>query len=189
MVAVGNPPVTTKTGDSGFTDLLDEKEVPKYSLRVEVNGTLDEAQAFLGLVRARSQDARIRDAVFQLQSQLYLLMADIAGSRTLRISDASVAEVECLSEEIKNESRIPRGFITPGATEVGALLDITRTILRRAERRAALLLHTDQIPPASFRYLNRAGDYLFVLARWQESFEGEQPDRPFNRNMPGEGVQ
>ena len=186
---MSNPPITTRTGDAGYTDLLDERGLPKYDLRVEVNGCVDEANAFLGLVRARSQNVCIRESVFELQSNLYLLMADVAGSGHKRISTATVDWVERLSESIKDETKIPRGFVTPGATEVGALLDIARTVLRRAERRAALLHHTGQIDDDALRFLNRASDYLFVLARWEEGYEGELPDRPFGKVLSTGGVQ
>lgn len=189
MGKLTNPPVITRTGDSGFTDLLDAGGLPKYDLRVEVNGSLDEANAFLGLVRAKSQNSCIRESVFQLQSNLYLLMSDIAGSNRKQISKETVAWVEKLSEEIKDTTKIPRGFVTPGATEVGALLDIARTVLRRAERRAALLFHTGQIDTDDLKFLNRTSDYLFVLARWEESYEGESPDRPFGKVLSQGGVQ
>jgi cob(I)alamin adenosyltransferase len=182
-----NPPVTTRTGDSGYTDLIGEHDLPKYEARVEANGTLDEANSVLGMARASTRHARLKQIIYDVQSTLYAVMAEIAMSGTpdrveLLVSDAQVAQVEQLMEELKGQIELPRGFITPGATAVGAMLDVSRGVVRRAERQLAQLTHRHLLTnEALLRYVNRASDFLFVLARYEEFLEGRIPDRPRRR--------
>ncbi|MCL4541179.1 MAG: cob(I)yrinic acid a,c-diamide adenosyltransferase [Chloroflexi bacterium] len=182
-----NPRVTTRTGDTGYTDLLGEKDVPKYDDRVEVLGTLDEANSALGVARAMTRHQRLKQIVYDLQSNLYLVMAEIATVDRLlpnqpTVSDEQIGSVEELMEEIKNQIELPHGFITPGATPVGAMLDVARGVVRRAERLTAYLTHHGAIPnPRVLVFLNRASDFLFVLARYEEFLEGRIPDRPRRR--------
>src|SRR5579862_9008900 len=75
-----NPPVTTRTGDTGYTDLIGERDLPKYEARVEANGTLDEANSVLGMARASTRHARLKQIIYDLQSTLYAVMAEIAMS-------------------------------------------------------------------------------------------------------------
>ncbi len=182
-----NPPVTTRTGDTGYTDLIGEHELPKYEARIEANGTLDEANSVLGLARASTRHQRLKQIIYDLQSTLYGVMAEIAMSghpdraETL-VSDIQVGQVEQLMEELKGQIELPREFITPGATQVGAMLDVSRGVVRRAERQLALLTHRRVLTNgALLRYVNRASDFLFVLARYEEFLEGRLPDRPRRR--------
>ena len=182
-----NPPVTTRTGDTGYTDLIGEHELPKYEARIEANGTLDEANSVLGLARASTRHQRLKQIIYDLQSTLYGVMAEIAMSgrpdhaETL-VSDLQVGQVEQLMEELKGQIELPREFITPGATQVGAMLDVSRGVVRRAERQLALLTHRRVLTNgALLRYVNRASDFLFVLARYEEFLEGRLPDRPRRR--------
>lgn len=181
-----NPPVTTRTGDTGYTDLIGEHDLPKYEARVAANGTLDEANSVLGLARASTRHQRLRQILYDLQSTLYTVMAEIAMSgdreREPLITEEQVGQVEQLMEELKGQIELPRGFITPGATPVGAMLDVGRGVVRRAERQLAYLTHDGSIVnPAVLRYVNRASDFLFVLARYEEFLEGRLPDRPRRR--------
>ena len=182
-----NPPVTTRTGDTGFTDLIGERDLPKYEARVEANGTLDEANSVLGLARASTRHSRLRQIIYDLQSTLYAVMAEIAMSGDTErleqlVGDAQVAQVEELMEELKGQIELPRGFITPGATPVGAMLDVGRGVVRRAERQLAFLTHRGALTnEALLRFVNRASDFLFVLARYEEFLEGRIPDRPRRR--------
>ncbi len=182
-----NPPVTTRTGDTGYTDLIGEHDLPKYEARVEANGTLDEANSVLGLARASTRHQRLKQIIYDVQSTLYGVMAEIAMSgETERaeqlVSDEQVAQIELLMEELKGQIELPRGFITPGATPVGAMLDVSRGVVRRAERQLALLTHRRVLTnEALLRYVNRASDFLFVLARYEEFLEGRLPDRPRRR--------
>lgn len=168
--------VTTGTGDTGYTGLLGEQRVPKYDARPETFGTVDEATSALGLARAMTRDARIKEVIYPIQQELYLLMGELATppenyeKMGLRITSEHVRRLEQTEEALKQEVEIPNKFIIPGDTPDGAALDLARTIIRRAERMAVKLLHEGVIENGEVvRYLNRLSDLIFILARYRES--------------------
>jgi cob(I)alamin adenosyltransferase len=167
--------VTTGTGDSGYTGLLGEQRVPKYDPRPDTFGTVDEATSALGLARASTQDQKVKDIIYQIQQELYLLMGELATppenyeKMGLRMTREHVQRLEQVEEALKSEVEIPNKFIIPGDTLDGAALDVARTIIRRAERMAVKLLHDGVIQNGEVvRYLNRLSDLIFVLARYVE---------------------
>jgi cob(I)alamin adenosyltransferase len=171
--------VTTGRGDDGYTGLLGAGRVPKYDRRVEACGTLDEATSALGLARAQTPSRRVAEVVRRLQRELYLLMAELATTPDAyeklgrRIGAEHVAGLEALAAELKREVEIPPAFVVPGATVSSASIDLGRTIVRRAERVVARLLHEGELPnPELLRYLNRCSDLLHVLARYDEVSQG-----------------
>lgn len=172
--------VTTRTGDAGYTGLIGKERVPKWDPRPETFGTVDEATSALGLARALSAQPRVKEMVLRLQRELYVLMAELATSPEalgklpgMVITPEHVAGLEALAEELKGEVEIGNAFIIPGETAAGAALDLARTIIRRAERRTAQLLHDGVVAnPELLRYLNRLSDLVFVLARYEEADEG-----------------
>ena len=167
--------VTTGTGDTGYTGLLGEQRVPKYDPRPDTFGTVDEATSALGLARAMTQDARVKDIIYRIQQELYLLMGELATlpenyeKMGLRMTIEHVQRLEQVEESLKREVEIPNKFIIPGDTPDGAALDLARTIIRRAERMAVKLLHDEVIQNGEVvRYLNRLSDLIFILARYIE---------------------
>lgn len=173
--------VTTRTGDEGYTGLIGRERVPKWDPRPETYGTLDEATSALGIARAVTSNARVKEQILALQRDLYLLMAELALSpeayaeSDFKITAEHVAGLERVSEELKAEVEIGNVFIIPGETLPGAALDLARTIVRRGERLAAKLYHDGTIANLDvLRYLNRLSDLLFVLARYEESTEGQR---------------
>jgi cob(I)alamin adenosyltransferase len=167
--------VTTGTGDTGYTGLLGEQRVPKYDPRPDTFGTIDEATSALGLARALSKDQRVKDIIYCIQQELYLLMGELATppenyeKMGLRMTIEHVQRLEQTEEELKQEVEIPNKFIIPGDTLDGAALDLARTIIRRAERMAVKLLHDGVIQNTEvIRYLNRLSDLVFILARYIE---------------------
>lgn len=167
--------VTTGTGDTGYTGLLGEQRVPKYDPRPDTFGTVDEATSALGLARALSKDQRVKDIIYRIQHELYLLMGELATppenyeKMGLRMTAEHVQRLEQIEEELKREVEIPNKFIIPGDTLDGAALDLARTIIRRAERMAVKLLHDEVIQNKEvIRYLNRLSDLVFILARYIE---------------------
>jgi cob(I)alamin adenosyltransferase len=164
--------VTTHGGDTGYTGLLGEQRVPKYDPRPETFGTIDEATSALGLARAVARDPRVKDLIYRLQQDLYLLMGELATPPEnyeklgLRITAEHVQRLEAEAEQLKREVEIPNRFIIPGDTLDGAALDFARTVIRRAERLAVKLLHDGVIHNGEvIRYLNRLSDVVFILAR------------------------
>jgi cob(I)alamin adenosyltransferase len=167
--------ITTGTGDTGYTGLLGDQRVPKYDPRPDTFGTVDEATSALGVARALSQDPKVKDIIYHLQQDLYLLMAELATlpenyeKLGYRITNEHVKRLEQVEESLKNEVEIPNKFIIPGDTVDGAALDLARTIIRRAERMAVKLLHDGIISNGEVvRYLNRLSDLVFILARYVE---------------------
>ncbi len=167
--------VTTGTGDTGYTGLLGEQRVAKYDPRPDTFGTVDEATSALGLARAMAQDQNVKDIIYRIQQELYLLMGELATppenyeKMGLRMTTEHVQRLEQVEEELKRAVEIPNKFIIPGDTLTGAALDLARTIIRRAERMAVKLLHDGVIQNTEvIRYLNRLSDLVFILARYVE---------------------
>lgn len=166
-------------GDDGYTDLLGPGRVPKYDLRPETYGTLDEASSALGLARALSGQERVREVVRQAQHDLYLMMAEVAvpaeqlDKLPYRITEEQTAWLDLTIEELEGLVEMPRQFVLPGASATSAAIDVARTIVRRAERHAVRLVHEGQMPAGNvLRYLNRLSSLLFVLARYEEHASG-----------------
>jgi cob(I)alamin adenosyltransferase len=149
--------------------------VPKYDPRPDTFGTVDEATSALGVARAATKDQRVKEIIYQIQQELYLLMGELATPPEnyekigLRMTIEHVKRLEQIEEELKREVEIPNKFIIPGDTFDGAALDLARTIIRRAERMAVKLLHDGVIQNTEvIRYLNRLSDLVFILARYIE---------------------
>ena len=171
--------VTTGTGDTGYTGLLGNQRVPKYHPRPETFGTVDEATSALGLARALTRDERVHDVILHSQRDLYVLMAELAtlpenlDAIGMRITPEHVQWLERTEDDLKAEVEIPNKFIIPGDSPDGAALDLARTIIRRAERMTAKLLHEGVIANGECpRYLNRLSDLIFILARYTEAKQG-----------------
>ncbi len=167
--------VTTGAGDTGYTGLLGSERVAKYDPRPDTFGTVDEATSALGLARAMTQDAKVKKIIFDIQNELYYLMAELATTAEnyekmgFRMTAEHVQRLEQIEETLKQEVEIPNKFIIPGDTLDGAALDMARTIIRRAERMAVKLLHDHIIENGEVvRYLNRLSDLVFILARYSE---------------------
>lgn len=165
--------VYTKTGDQGETSLFSRERVFKDDPRVEVYGTVDEANAAMGLAKSFSPGNWAAEIIERLQAELILLNADIATKQeTAAIGRIGPAQVSCLEHTIDEleKRRIPqRYFVSPGLSSAGAALDLARTIIRRAERKAVGLSRSgEQLSPDVLLYLNRLSDLLYVLARCVE---------------------
>jgi len=168
----------TRYGDKGFTRLLGEDHVPKYDPRPEAYGTVDEATSFMGLVRAETEASeRTKTLILTAQRDLWILMGELASTADIKLPQRIEAErIEWLETETdKLGEEIPplTQFVLPGAGKVSALLDVARTVIRRAERYTVQLshqglLHNDEV----LRYLNRLSALLFALARYEEHRTG-----------------
>jgi cob(I)alamin adenosyltransferase len=159
-----NPPVSTGRGDDGTTTLLGSGRMGKDDLRIIVVGDVDEASSFLGLARAEA-DEEIGGLVIELQRLLYRVMGDVAMPK----EDNAVGEgdLKFLDEALRDwrsRTEIPKEFVVPGESRPGALLDVARTVTRRAERSLVAAGYAAEHPYA-VRVVNRLSDLLFVLAR------------------------
>lgn len=170
----------TRTGDDGYTGLLGEGRVPKYDDRPEAIGTIDEATAALGLARALAKGTDNAELILKVQRDLYHLMAEVAATpenaaRFRKIDAGSVAWLEEQTDQLSAEVEMPGEFIVPGDSPSGAMLSLGRAIVRRAERRIALLIHAGELENAELlRYLNRLSSLLFILELSENTAEGQK---------------
>jgi cob(I)alamin adenosyltransferase len=173
-------PFYTRTGDDGKTGLLGEDRLPKYHPRIEALGALDEASAALGLSRALCQAAQTKPILLDVQRDLYALMAEIAVSpeNAERFRTLGLPRVQWLETQTDNLSSLvplPAEFILPGDSLSGAALALTRTIVRRAERRVAELLDTGEIKnQIILQYLNRLSSLCFALELLENQTAGHE---------------
>jgi len=169
------PRIYTKTGDDGTTGRLFGGRISKADPAAEAYGSVDESVAALGLARALCKDPAFAEGVLQIQRELFVVGADLATNPSERgrlepevslVSDAMVERLETWIDELVLAHPLPNAFVVPGTSPVSAALDVARSIVRRAERRAVEIRDGGaEVNPAALRYLNRLSDLLFVLAR------------------------
>ena len=163
--------IYTRGGDKGETSLGDGTRVPKQTLRVAAYGTVEEANATIGLARLYTE-GEPDDMLGRIQNELFDLGADLCtpeeGSRAagaLRIVAAQVARLEHEIDAMNKALRPLDSFVLPGGTPAAAYLHLARTVTRRAERLVCALAAAEPVNPAAVKYLNRLSDHLFVLGR------------------------
>lgn len=163
--------IYTRTGDKGDTGLSDGSRVAKYDLRVEAYGTVDEANAVIGMARLYTEGELDR-MLFRIQNDLFDVGADLCTPEEkeskyppLRVVDTQVERLEREIDRLNANLPSLRSFILPGGSAPGAHLHHARTVTRRAERLITHLMIEQAINPAALRYMNRLSDFLFVAAR------------------------
>ena len=175
----------TGKGDDGTTGLLYGGRAPKASRQIEAVGAADEAQAAIGLARAEARRGSKLDTILtRVERELWVLMAELAtgprGRSKLvdgesRVTEAMVTALEADIDAIGSKLRLAAEFVVPGQDRRSALLDVARTVVRRAERAA-------QSVPAkgsfALPYLNRLSSLLWVLARQAEGTSLPTRTRP-----------
>jgi cob(I)alamin adenosyltransferase len=182
--------IYTRKGDDGTTSLWYGGRVPKTDPRTEAYGSIDEANSALGVARSLCKEdnqADLRATILSLQHDLFVAGAELATSPEAagrledgvsRITDGMVDALEVDIDRYMNEVDLPPQFVIPGGTELSAALDLARSAIRRAERRVVDLRDSDGLTSdAVLRYLNRASDLAFALARFADEpdpqmFEG-----------------
>lgn len=169
----------TGTGDEGYTSLLGKERVPKYDLRPEAYGAVDECSAFMGLVRAdATASPRTRQLILETQRDLWVLMGELAAAPDVtlpkQLEAGRVQWLETETAKLGEEFPPLTQFVIPGNTQIGAWLDVARTVARRAERHVARLAHQEGLDNVEIiRYLNRLSSLLFALARYEEHRAGQ----------------
>lgn len=168
--------IYTRTGDDGTTGLGSGARREKYDLRIAAFGTVDEANACVGMARLHTgDDAKLDAMLSRMQNDFFDLGADLATPDTgealdyepLRITDGQVERVEQEIDDLNADLDALRSFILPGGSAASAALHLARTVARRAERLMVELSEKPDEPvnPAALRYINRVSDLLFVAAR------------------------
>jgi cob(I)alamin adenosyltransferase len=167
--------IYTRGGDRGQTSLGDGTRVAKHELRVAAFGTVDEANAAIGMARLHaggSEGGAEADAMLaRIQNDLFDLGADLCrpgdpADGKLRIADSQVERLEREIDRLNAGLAPLDSFVLPGGSPCAAHLHLARTVTRRAERLTSELAGRETINPAALKYLNRLSDHLFVLARW-----------------------
>jgi cob(I)alamin adenosyltransferase len=161
------PPVSTRRGDDGTTTLLGSGRMPKSDARIVVLGEVDEASSFLGLARAELGGAGgdMARLLIGLQRLLYRIMGDVAMPKEKNaVGESDIEYLDAALEEWRNRTQIPKEFVVPGESRLGALLDVARSVVRRAERSLVAAGYAGE-HPAALKAINRFSDLLFVLAR------------------------
>lgn len=164
--------IYTKTGDTGETALGDGTRRPKHTLRIQAYGTVDEANAAIGLARLHT-GGELDAMLGRIQNDLFDLGADLAtpedgrrGDGRLRIVDAQVDRLEREIDSMNGTLKTLDSFVLPGGTASAAYLHLARTVVRRAERLMTELALTEPVGAAAIRYANRLSDHLFVASRF-----------------------
>ena len=173
--------IVTGGGDQGETSLLYGGRVPKDDPRTEAYGALDEAISAMGLARALSASREVAEGLLELERECFTVGAELATDPGLRsrlekhfpvLAAAAPQRLEEWVHRLEREVGIPAGFVLPGASPAAAAIDLARSLVRRAERRAVTLQRQGQLGnPEVLRYLNRLSDLLFMLARQEEAGE------------------
>ncbi|HEY4935418.1 MAG TPA: cob(I)yrinic acid a,c-diamide adenosyltransferase [Puia sp.] len=166
--------IYTKTGDAGKTSLIGGTRVPKSHIRIDAYGTIDELNAYIGLLGDQLADTHGREMVREIQDRLFTIGSSLACDPhkeiAMKIPDLRESDILLLENEIDVMiEKLPemKSFILPGGHVAVSTAHICRTVCRRAER---LIVELDELEslaqPLIIKYLNRLSDYLFVLARY-----------------------
>lgn len=173
--------IYTRTGDKGTTGLGTGERVAKHHGRIAAYGTVDEANAVIGLVRLHlaDEDKLVDEILGRIQNDLFDLGADLCvpdrgeklSYEPLRVSDEQVERLEQEIDTLNAELQPLNSFVLPGGSPASAYLHLARTVSRRAERHMAELADNENEPvsAAAMRYINRLSDLLFVAGRYTNS--------------------
>ena len=177
--------IYTKGGDKGTTGIFGGNRVDKDDIRIEANGTLDELNATLGVIRALLDEKDERQELLaHIQRTLMVVMSQVATPSDIREQNQNKIpedidlyceqQIDRMNTEMQHPST---HFILPGGTLVSAQCHVARTIARRAERRLWTLNKVDEVPPLILRFVNRLSDLLFTMARWEMDKQGAMEER------------
>ncbi len=169
---MGDFKVYTKTGDKGTTGLIGGTRVPKHHLRLEAYGTVDELNAFTGLIRSCDIPKDLSETLYIIQNKLFVIGAylatdknKIAENKIKTVSEEDILFLEHKMDEMDKNLPALTAFVLPGGSILNGYCHTARTVCRRAERCANRLASELEISNLTLKYLNRLSDYFFVLSR------------------------
>ena len=165
--------IYTKTGDDGTTGLGDGTRVAKDSARVAAYGTVDELNSTIGALLAQQVPGAVREALTQIQHDLFDLGGELCIPGFAMVHDADVERLERTLDAFNEDLPPLKDFILPGGGMAAAAAHVARTVCRRAEREVVALARHEAVRAEAIRYLNRLSDLLFVLARVLARASGE----------------
>lgn len=180
--------IYTRKGDTGTTQLIGGTRVPKYHLRIEAYGTVDELNSWIGLVRGSAKKEQTNLFLKEIQDRLFtigsLLASDPESSR-MKVPGLDEHDVELLEKEIDEMDLVLpelKTFILPGGNAANAMCHVARCVCRRAERLVVQLSESEKAEPLIIKYLNRLSDYLFMLSR-KISFDENSEEVPWKPRL------
>ncbi len=163
--------IYTKTGDKGLTGLIGGTRIPKFDIRIEAYGNVDELNSYVGLIRDQAIDENSRTVLIEIQDRLFTigsLLAEDSKKNKMTLPQISETDIELLEKEIDamNE-HLPemKFFVLPGGHTTISFCHVARCVCRRAERCVLRLNEEQPVNELIYKYLNRLSDYLFVLSR------------------------
>ncbi len=179
--------IYTRAGDKGTTSLFDGTRVSKAEARIEVNGALDEANAWIGYARAGVGDPLLSGMLEYLQHKLYSCTCTIADTQKqhgveMGIRGADIDFLERAIDRLESATGPLSRFILPGGAPLAGMLHVARTVARRAERRLVALSEREPVIPEVSAFVNRLSDLLFAAARYANTLEAA-PDVPWQKNF------
>ncbi len=177
--------IYTRGGDKGETGIHGGLRVDKDDIRIEANGTLDELNSLLGLIRALAGEKHEwQEMLYFLQKELMVVMSHVATPAGLRSQNPNPLsedlDVYCERQIDRLNSLMAHPsshFILPGGNVLSAQCHVARTVARRAERRLWTLNREDELPPVILRFVNRLSDLLFTMARQEMDREGAEEEK------------
>ncbi len=165
--------IYTRTGDKGMTALYGGKRVLKCNELVDVYGSIDELNSWIGLVSSKLPTIESQEFFTRLQSDLFTIGSNLAGFDVdLSSFDHRVLEMEERIDDMEKELPKLTSFILPGGSELGSIVHLARAICRRVERQTVALHQTQVVDGKIITYLNRFSDFLFMLARFVNKEKG-----------------
>ena len=169
--------IYTRTGDDGTTSLGTGARVPKTAARIVAYGTVDELNAVIGVALAEGPADDLVEPLRRIQNELFHAGAELCVPDSERgnasgptIEQRHVDELEALIDTLNKSLEPLKNFVLPGGHKVAALLQLARTVCRRAERDILTLAAAEPVSPLLVAYVNRLSDVLFVVARYQNKF-------------------
>jgi len=180
--------IYTKTGDKGETSLIGGTRVPKYHLRIEAYGTVDELNSWIGLIRDQEMTTSNKELLLEIQDRLFTigsLLASDPDKSKMKLPVLHQQDIDLLEQEMdKMEENLPplKSFILPGGHSTVSYIHIARCVCRRTERLVVHLSDDNVIDSKISIYLNRLSDFLFMLGRFMAK-ELNVPETPWNARM------
>jgi cob(I)alamin adenosyltransferase len=163
--------IYTKTGDKGLTSLIGGTRVPKYDLRIESYGTVDELNSYIGMIRDQGISSAQKEVLKEIQDRLFTIGAALASDpekSRMKIPDLHHSDIELLEKQMDEMNDVLpdlKHFILPGGDQAVSFCHIARCVCRRAERITVHLAEESFVDEKVIIYLNRLSDFLFVLSR------------------------
>ncbi|HBE91037.1 MAG TPA: cob(I)yrinic acid a,c-diamide adenosyltransferase [Gammaproteobacteria bacterium] len=165
--------IYTRTGDNGTTGISGTQRVPKDDPRINIIGSVDELNSFIGLILSEELPDPARETLIEIQHRLFDLGGELSMPGHVVLQQTSVDVLEAELDRMNDELDPLENFILPGGSRAASICHIARSVARRAERGIVTLQNKEDVSPVLCAYLNRLSDLLFVMARSLNKHAGQ----------------